>query len=73
MKEQAKNYFQAFGRTARILLKWLLLAVPTGLLCGIIGTAFHLAVEYVTELRGEHVWLLWMLPLPPRQSTCRLS
>lgn len=63
MKEQAKNYFQAFGRTARILLKWLLLAVPTGLLCGIIGTAFHLAVEYVTELRGEHVWLLWMLPL----------
>lgn len=63
MKEQVKNYFRALDRTARILLKWLLLAVPTGLLCGVIGTAFHLAVEYVTEFRGEHVWLLWLLPL----------
>ena len=28
---------------------WLLLAVPTGLVCGAVGTAFHLSVEYVTD------------------------
>ena len=27
------------------------------------GTAFHLSVEAVTELRGEHGWILWLLPL----------
>ena len=34
-----------------MLLRWLVLALPIGLLCGGIGTAFHLAVEAVTELR----------------------
>ena len=63
MQEQIKSYCRALRRTVSILLKWIFLAVPTGLLCGVIGTAFHLAVEFVTELRGEHVWLLWMLPL----------
>ena len=63
MQEQVKSYFRAVQTTAEILFKWLLLAVPTGLLCGVIGTAFHLAVESVTELRGEHGWLLWLLPL----------
>lgn len=47
----------AFG-----LGKWLFIAVITGVLCGLIGTAFHLAVEYATELRGAHPWLLWCLP-----------
>ncbi len=62
MQEQEKNDFRAIGRTVRILFKWLLLAVPTGLFCGVVGTAFHLAVEFVTELRGVHGWLLWLLP-----------
>jgi len=45
-----------------VALCWLVLALPIGLLCGGIGTAFHLAVEAVTELRGAHGWLLWLLP-----------
>ena len=44
------------------LFRWTLLAVCTGVLCGGIGTLFHLAVEWVTEQRTEHVWLLWLLP-----------
>ncbi len=62
MKEAIRTYSHAFARTLRVLCKWLLLAIPTGLVCGIIGTAFHLAVEAVTELRAEHIWLLWLLP-----------
>ena len=55
-----------FNREAKaalwVVLQWLLLAVPTGLVCGAVGTAFHLAVEQVTEWRAEHIWLLWLLP-----------
>ena len=39
---------------AKELLKWLALAMITGVPCGIIGAAFDLAVEHVTELRTEH-------------------
>mgnify|MGYP000771127464 CR=1 FL=1 len=53
-----------FNREAKaalwVALQWLLLAVPTGLVCGAVGTAFHLSVEYVTELAGEN-------PLTPVQ------
>lgn len=48
---------------ARALGKWLLLATAAGLSCGLVGTAFHVAVEFVTELRGEFPWLLYLLPL----------
>ena len=44
---------------ADILSKYQKIAVVGG---GI-GTAFHLAVEAVTELRGAHGWLLWLLPV----------
>ena len=56
-----------FNREAKaalwVVLQWLLLAVPTGLVCGAVGTAFHLSVEYVTELRAAQSWLLLCLPL----------
>ena len=48
---------------ARALGKWLLLATAAGISCGLVGTAFHMAVEYVTELRGEYPRLLYGLPL----------
>ena len=45
------------------LIKWLILGLVIGTLCGIIGSAFHIGVHYVTELRHEHPWLLWCLPI----------
>ena len=35
----------------------------TGVPCGIIGAAFDLAVEHVTELRTEHTAILFLLPV----------
>ena len=58
------NDFSREAKAAlRVALQWLLLAVPTGLVCGVVGTAFHLSVEYVTELRAAQSWLLLCLPL----------
>ena len=48
---------------AKELLKWLALAIITGVPCGIIGAAFDLAVEHVTELRTEHTAILFLLPV----------
>ena len=58
------NHYKASIRvTLAALVHWGLLAVCTGVVCGGIGTLFHLAVELVTDWRAEHVWLLWSLPL----------
>ena len=60
------NHFDTFQREAkaalRVALQWFFLAVPTGLVCGLVGTLFHLSVEYVTELRAAQPWLLFLLP-----------
>ena len=62
MKEWFLHYKEAIRISLLALFRWTLLAVCTGVLCGGIGTLFHLAVEWVTEQRAEQVWLLWLLP-----------
>ena len=44
------------------MVKWLVLAGVTGVICGVIGSAFHIGVEEATGLRELHPWLLWLLP-----------
>lgn len=48
---------------AGALGKWLLLSAAAGVSCGLVGALFHMAVEAVTELRGQFPWLLYGLPL----------
>ena len=47
----------------RRLLTWVLLAVPVGLLAGSASALFLWALERVTELRWQHGWLLFLLPV----------
>ena len=58
--------FNEFQRAAKaaigVALQWFFLAIPTGLICGLVGTLFHLSVERVTELRADQPWLLFLLP-----------
>ena len=51
------------GIYIKTVLKWIPVAVVTGAVCGVIGSVFHIGVHHATELRGEHPWLLWCLPL----------
>ena len=37
-------------------------AILTGLLCGVVGSVFHHAVDWATEIRVENDWLIWLLP-----------
>ncbi len=58
-----KNLLRKVRLYLSALLKWLLLATVTGLACGIIGSAFHIGVHHATQLRAQHPWLLYCLPL----------
>ena len=47
----------------RSLIKWLPITVLVGGVLGLVGTAFHHAIEVATELRGHCPWIIWLLPL----------
>ncbi len=51
-----KKYYVTF-------LKWLLLSVVIGSICGIIGTAFFYCVSIATSVRQDNTWLIYFLPV----------
>ena len=44
-------------------VKWVLIAVFTGAVGGLIGSAFHLSVSHATAFRASHPWTLYLLPV----------
>lgn len=54
-KEQIGIYILNF-------FKWIVLAGITGAVGGLVGSVFHIAVEYVTELRAEHSYIIYFMP-----------
>ena len=51
-----ENYIKHF-------LKWGLLGILMGVLGGLLGAGFHHALHFVTHVRGEHTWLIFLLPV----------
>ena len=51
-----KTYIRAF-------LKWALLGILIGGLGGLLGAGFHHTLHFVTHVRGEHSWLIFLLPV----------
>ena len=45
------------------LIKWLVLAVLTGLSVGFISSLFARALKFVTNYRTEHFWVFFLLPV----------
>ena len=46
-----------------IFLKWGLFGLLMGAWGGLLGAAFHHALHFVTHLRAEHNWLIFLLPV----------
>lgn len=59
MKEQILNAW----RFVKSFLRWGVLAIVVGVACGLVGTAFHIAINYATQWRGQFPWLLFLLPV----------
>ena len=47
----------------KALTKWIILSLIVGLVGGVIGSAFHICVDFATELRMENNWLIFLLPV----------
>lgn len=46
----------------RALIKWVIIAMVVGIIGGLIGSVFHLSIDYVTALRTHHSFLVFLLP-----------
>jgi len=51
-----KFYFKVF-------FNWCILAVIMGCVGGLLGAGFHHALHFVTHVRAEHTWLIFLLPV----------
>ena len=60
--ENVKSYLAHLLIYVKALGKWLLVSSLVGLLCGLLGSAFHLGVEKATELREANAWVIYTLP-----------
>ena len=49
--------------STRAFLKWCTIALATGLVGGLVGTAFHKSVEAAGMLRTAYPWLLFCMPV----------
>lgn len=61
-KEYWLNCIDRTKRYAKTFIKWLICSAIIGISCGAVGTAFHYSVEYVTQFRSEHRWIIFLLP-----------
>lgn len=44
-------------------VKWVVFSIITGAVVGLCGTVFFLCLSFVTTLRGQNPWLLFLLPV----------
>ncbi len=61
--EKVKNWFGETFNTLKMLIFWLLAGVTTGCIVGITGVAFHYSIDILAEVRSDHPWLIYFLPL----------
>jgi H+/Cl- antiporter ClcA len=47
----------------RLALKWIFISVLIGLFSGSASAFFLVSLEWVTQFRGNHNWIIWFLPL----------
>ena len=57
------KYFKRPENYAKIVIRWCILSIIMGLTGGLLGAAFHHALHFVTHVRSEHMWLIFLLPL----------
>lgn len=58
-----KKYVKKCAGRVWLLIRWLFLAGLTGLVVGVLGGLFGRSITMVTDYRGSHPWMLYLLPL----------
>ena len=63
MKDELKHDLAAIRTNTATFLKWLLFACLVGGVTGVVGTAFHYSIDWATQFRTAHRWMIFFLPL----------
>ena len=58
-----RDEFAHMGLYVKTLFKWVLLGGIIGVAGGVIGSLFHIGVNYATAIRGAHPWILYLMPV----------
>lgn len=61
--ELIKKKISSAGVFIVTVLKWLIVALFVGTVCGFTGVFFHKAVDAATVLRTKNPWIIFLLPL----------
>jgi H+/Cl- antiporter ClcA len=63
MKTYLSDKCTAMLRHCGALAKWMLVGALIGSVGGLIGSAFHMGVDFATTLRLNHPWVLYLMPV----------
>ncbi|MEO8238243.1 MAG: voltage-gated chloride channel family protein [Flavobacterium sp.] len=55
--------FQKFKEILPTIFKWILICILTGILSGSASAFFLVSLEWVTQFRIHHDWIIWLLPI----------
>ena len=58
-----KEEFRIVGKNFIAFIRWLFFGIIIGIIVGMVGVLFHFGIEFATEYRLEHAWILWLLPI----------
>ncbi len=61
--ENIKTYLKSATKYLEGFFKWLGISILTGIVGGILGSLFHISIDFVTELRIRYGYLILLLPL----------
>jgi len=58
-----ENFLKQMSQYIKTFIKWTILAIIVGVVCGAVGAAFHHLLDYVTHFRTENPKIIFFLPL----------
>ena len=57
------NQIKRSEHYAILFLRWCILSILMGIIGGLLGAGFHHVLHFVTHVRAENMWLIYLLPL----------
>ena len=61
--ENIKETLSTSLKYLKTFVKWIFVSLAVGIAGGVIGSFFHLSIDFVTELREHHSFIMLFLPL----------
>ncbi|WP_417873867.1 voltage-gated chloride channel family protein [Xanthomarina gelatinilytica] len=64
-KEKIKKFLSSFEQILSLiyLFKWIFICLILGLIAGSISAFFLLSLDWATNWRESHLWIIWLLPV----------